>query len=54
METVKSLSINDIYVIVTGIVMGTTARLITLKIDFRQSLIASCGDLFNLSYYTVS
>ncbi len=36
METAKSLSVNDIYVIVTGIIMGTTARLITLKIDFRQ------------------
>ena len=36
METIKSLSINDIYVIVTGIIMGTTARLITLKVDFRQ------------------
>lgn len=36
MEMAKSLSVNDIYIIVTGIVMGTTARLITLKIDFRQ------------------
>lgn len=36
METVKSLSVNDIYIIVTGIVMGTTARLTTLKVDFRQ------------------
>ncbi|HPE16177.1 MAG TPA: YIEGIA domain-containing protein [Oscillospiraceae bacterium] len=36
LETAKSLSIGDIYVIVTGIVMGTTARLITLKVDFRQ------------------
>ncbi|NLV49173.1 MAG: YIEGIA protein [Clostridiales bacterium] len=36
LETVKSLSTNDIIVIVTGIVMGTTARLITLKVDFRQ------------------
>jgi len=36
METIKSLSVSDIYAIVTGIVMGTTARLITLKVDFRQ------------------
>jgi len=36
LETVKSLSINDIYLIVTGITMGTAARFITLKIDFRQ------------------
>ena len=36
METVKSLSVNDIYIIVTGIVMGTVARLTTLKVDFRQ------------------
>lgn len=36
METVKSLSVNDIYLLVTGIVVGTTARLITLKIDHRQ------------------
>ena len=36
METAKSLSVNDIYIIVTGIVMGTTARIITLKVDFRQ------------------
>lgn len=36
METVRSLNINDIYLIATGIIMGTAARLITLKIDFRQ------------------
>ncbi|MGE4354196.1 MAG: YIEGIA domain-containing protein [Oscillospiraceae bacterium] len=36
MEIAKSLSINDICIIVTGIVMGTLSRLITLKIDFRQ------------------
>ncbi len=36
MEMAKSLNINDIYVIVTGIIMGTAARFITLKIDFRQ------------------
>lgn len=36
METVKSLSITDIYIIVTGIIMGTTARIVTLKADFRQ------------------
>lgn len=36
MKTANSLSIQDIYIIVTGIVMGTTARLITLKVDFRQ------------------
>lgn len=36
LEAIKSLSINDIYVIITGVVMGTAARLITLKVDFRQ------------------
>ncbi|SHI09586.1 hypothetical protein SAMN02745823_02362 [Sporobacter termitidis DSM 10068] len=36
METAKSLSAADIYIIVTGIVMGTAARLYTLKIDMRQ------------------
>ncbi|MCI2105788.1 MAG: YIEGIA family protein [Intestinimonas sp.] len=36
METAKILSINDIYLIVTGIVMGTISRLVTLKVDFRQ------------------
>ena len=36
METAVSLSINDIYVIITGVVMGTAARLITLKVDLRQ------------------
>ncbi len=36
METAKSLSVIDIYVIVTGIVMGTAARLLTLKVDKRQ------------------
>lgn len=36
MDTIQSLSLNDIYLIVTGIVMGTAARLVTLKVDFRQ------------------
>mgnify|MGYP001161550156 CR=1 FL=1 len=36
METVKSLTSADIYMIVTGIVMGTTARLYTMRIDLRQ------------------
>lgn len=36
METAKVLSAADITLIVTGIVMGTTARIITLKVDFRQ------------------
>lgn len=36
METVKVLSAADITLIVTGIAMGTTARIITLKVDFRQ------------------
>lgn len=36
METAKALSAADITLIVTGIVMGTTARIITLKVDFRQ------------------
>lgn len=36
MEMAKSLSIQDIYIIVTGIVMGTLARVMTLKIDNRQ------------------
>lgn len=36
METVKSLSASDIYMIVTGIVMGTAARLYTMRVDLRQ------------------
>ena len=36
METVKTLSQTDITIIVIGILMGTIARLITLKVDFRQ------------------
>ena len=36
MDTALSLSISDISTIVTGIIMGTMARLITLKVDFRQ------------------
>jgi len=36
LETAKILSVNDIYLITTGIIMGTIARLITLKVDFRQ------------------
>lgn len=36
METAKMLSAADITLIVTGIVMGTAARIITLKVDFRQ------------------
>lgn len=36
MDASKLLSVNDIYLIITGIAMGTFARLITLKVDFRQ------------------
>lgn len=36
METVKTLSVNDVFLLVTGIAVGTVARLITLKVDFRQ------------------
>jgi len=36
LETVKSLSTEDIYIIVTGVVLGTAARLLTLKVDMRQ------------------
>lgn len=36
MSTLDSLSINDIYVIATGVLMGTLARVSTLKVDFRQ------------------
>jgi len=36
LETAKMLSAADITLIVTGIIMGTAARLITLKVDFRQ------------------
>lgn len=36
METVKTLDVNDIYMLVTGIVLGTAARLLTLKVDMRQ------------------
>lgn len=36
METVKSLSPADIYIIVAGIVMGTAARIYTMRVDMRQ------------------
>jgi len=36
LETAKVLSAADITLIVTGIIMGTSARIITLKVDFRQ------------------
>ncbi len=36
LETAKSLDINDIYILVTGIVMGTAARLYTMRVDLRQ------------------
>lgn len=36
LDTIKALSINDIYTISTGIIMGTIARLVTMKVDFRQ------------------
>ena len=36
LDTIKSLTSNDIYIIATGIIMGTIARLVTLKVDFRQ------------------
>ena len=36
MATLDSLSLNDIYIIATGILMGTLARISTLKVDFRQ------------------
>ncbi len=36
METVKSLNINDVYIIATGVIIGTLARIYTLKIDLRQ------------------
>lgn len=36
MDTISSLSSADIFIIATGILMGTIARLICLKIDSRQ------------------
>lgn len=36
LETAKVLSAADITLIVTGIIMGTTARIITSKVDLRQ------------------
>ena len=36
METIKALNSEDIYIITTGIIMGTIARVMTLKVDFRQ------------------
>jgi uncharacterized protein len=36
LETVIALGINDIYTISAGIIMGTIARLVTIKVDFRQ------------------
>ncbi|BAL01064.1 hypothetical protein OBV_38650 [Oscillibacter valericigenes Sjm18-20] len=36
LETAKMLRTADITMIVTGVVMGTAARIITLKVDFRQ------------------
>lgn len=36
MEAIKALDMESISIIVTGIVLGTAARLITLRIDYRQ------------------
>lgn len=36
LETVKSLEIIDVYMLATGIIIGTAARLFTLKVDMRQ------------------
>ncbi|MCY1714389.1 YIEGIA domain-containing protein [Caproiciproducens galactitolivorans] len=36
MEALKMLNSQDIYIISTGIIMGTIARIATLKVDFRQ------------------
>jgi len=36
LETIKALSSEDLYILATGIIMGTIARLVTLKVDFRQ------------------
>ncbi len=36
MEAIKMMNSLDIYIISTGIIIGTVARLVTLKVDFRQ------------------
>jgi len=36
LETIKAFNNEDIYIITTGVIIGTIARLITLKVDFRQ------------------
>ena len=36
METIKTLSSEDMYILATGIIVGTIARLATLKVDSRQ------------------
>ena len=36
METIKALSSEDMYILATGIIVGTIARLATLKVDSRQ------------------
>lgn len=48
METVKSLQLPDIILILSGICMGTLARIITLHVDYRQNPSFPCGVFINL------
>lgn len=48
METVKSLQLPDIILILSGISMGTLARIITLHVDYRQNPSFPGGVFINL------
>lgn len=48
METIKSLQYSDIVLIISGIVMGTIARIITLNVDYRQNPSFPGGVFINL------
>lgn len=48
METVKNLQYQDIVLILSGIIMGTTARIITLHVDYRQTPSYPGGVFINL------
>jgi hypothetical protein len=48
METIKSLQYADIVLIISGIVMGTIARIVTLHVDYRQNPSFPGGVFINL------
>jgi len=48
METIKSLQYSDIVLILSGIIMGTIARIFTLHVDYRQNPSFPGGVFINL------